>query len=182
MNLTPPLLPAVFTTLGAHLPAGTPIRIYLIGGAAGMLGRLLAPERVTTDCDAVEILPPTSEEALVQAVKATAQAHGLPPTWLNSKAKRFAYQLPLGWKARATHWRTFGPLEVFLIGRQDLIASKAMSAANARPHDLEDLQHLRPTAEEVAFTLTHIDRVEAEDGDRNEYDAERAIIRSFLKG
>ncbi len=147
-----------------------------------MLGHLLAPERVTTDCDAVEILPQASEEILIHAAKATAQEHGLPPAWLNSKAKRFAHQLPIGWKARATHWRTFGPLEVFLIGRQDLIASKVMSAANARPHDLEDLQHLRPTTEEVAFTLAHIDRVEAEDGDRNEYTTQRAIIRSFLKG
>ena len=182
MNLTHPLLPAVFATLGTHLPAGAPIRIYLIGGAAGMLGRLLAPERTTTDCDAVEILPQTSEETLIRAAQATAHEHGLPPAWLNSRAKRFAHQLPIGWKARATHWQNFGPLEVFLIGRKDLIASKVMSAANSRPHDLEDLQHLRPTAEEVAFTLAHIDRVEAEDGDRAEYDAQRAIIRAFLKG
>lgn len=61
------------------------------------------------------------------------------------------------------------------LSRIDLIATKVFSAPR-RPQDLADLRDINPTPEELDWVLRHLDRLEAEDLDRQTFDDQRAVV------
>jgi len=162
----------------ARLNATERLVVVLCGGSAGLLGGLLRATRATADCDVLWFGDEQDWSHLAGAAAAAASRLGLPPTWLNRDATIYAWCLPIGWQSRCIEAGIFGLLDVRCLSRLDLIASKVVSAP-ARPHDLEDLQDLRPSADEIAFVSQHIDRLESEDLDRASYDAQRVVLRSL---
>lgn len=146
--------------LAAEGDEGT-VRLYLVGGSAGLLSGWLSGARSTGDVDVTQAEPTEAWEAVIRAAAEVADELGLPATWLNDKCRAYAWCLPLGWKERCEPLRTFGPLEVWRINRQDFIAVKV-------------------TAKELDFTDDHLDRLEQEslDPDQSFEDA-RAIVESL---
>ncbi len=164
--------------LAAEGDTGT-VRLYLVGGSAGLLSGWLSGARSTGDVDVTQAEPTEAWEAVTRAAAEVADELGLPATWLNDKCRMYAWCLPLGWKGRCEPLRTFGPLEIWRINRQDFIAAKVVSAPS-RPQDYEDLLAVKPTAAELDFTDEHLDRLEQEslDPDQSFEDA-RAIVESL---
>jgi len=167
---------------GAHLAKTgltNTVRLYLIGGASGLLRGWLGPDRATVDIDVTTIVPIESWSAVRSAAAAVAEDLGLPQTWLNDDCRAFAWALPLGWKDRCARSDVFGPLEIWVLDRLDLIAIKVVSGP-ARPQDQADVCILAPTPHELDFVEQHIDRLEAEhlDPDRS-FSGPRAILQSL---
>lgn len=167
---------------GVHLDAlgiEVIVRLYLVGGSAGLLSGLLPAARTTGDVDVSAVDPEDCWDAVRRAAARAAKELDLPKTWLNDKCRIHGWALPLGWSERCHRIDRFGPLEVWAIHRQDFIAAKVVSAPS-RPQDLEDLRAVRPTSEELSFAEAHIDRVEREhlDPDASFEDA-RAILQAL---
>jgi hypothetical protein len=151
------------------------VRVVIAGGVAGLLGGLLPPTRVTADCDVMWLEDTGQWARLERAVALAADALGLPATWLNRHCAMYAWCLPLGWLERCEDVGRFGPLEVWRLGRADLIASKVMGAP-IRPQDFDDLGVMSPTNSELNAVLHNLDRLEAEDLNGTSFDRQRAII------
>ena len=156
---------------GQRLQAGGlrgPIRLYLVGGTAGLLRGWLDETRMTGDVDVTTVDPDEAWSEVCVAARAVAEELLLPNTWLNDECRVYRWCLPLGWKERCDRARTYAPLEVWLLSRIDFIAAKVVSAPS-RPQDLEDLRALEPTAWELDAAEQHIDRMEHEhlDPDRS---------------
>ncbi len=109
----------------AELPAGEPVRVAVIGGAAVMF---LVPGRVTDDVDVVsEDLP----EAFRDAAERVAVRHGLRSDWVNDAAKGGLPRLPADLEPVYTGSR----LEVDRTSYRYLLATKLHAG---RAVDLED--------------------------------------------
>ncbi len=91
-----------------------------------------------------------------------------------------AWSLPIGWRTRCEPVERIGPLDILRLARFDLMASKII-AAPQRPHDLEDLIHLKPTREELQELAAHVRRLAAEDLDRRSFKDQLDIIE-HLRG
>ncbi len=155
------------------------VRLYLVGGSAGMLAGLLKPSRSTGDVDVTAVEPQESWGTVLRAAEDVAKELNLPGAWLNDKCRMYAWCLPLGWQRRCGLSRTHGPLQVWLLARRDFVAAKVV-AAPARPQDFEDLLAVAPTAAELSFTEEHIDRLEHEHLDPDDsFDDARVILRSL---
>lgn len=175
------LLLASLRELGELLEAATgPINIVLIGGGAGLLLGALDPARTTADCDVVAVEPDSVWESVRSCAAQVAIQRRLPESWLNRDSAAFAWMLPLGWRNRCQMLHQFGPLRVHVISRQDLIASKIISAPK-RPQDLEDLRQLKPTESDLVFAENNLLRVEAESLNNEVLDDQRTIIRVLRK-
>lgn len=153
-----------------------PVRLAVVGGVAGLLGGLLGPPRTTLDCD---VMWTGGDEQLWNAVEEAAQEVGkrlgLQSRWLNRDCRAHAWCLMLGWQRRCEVVGQFGPLEVVRLSRIDLMAAKIVSAPR-RPHDLRDIQVMKPTLEELVVIESHLDRLEAEDADGNPFEKQRALL------
>ena len=155
------------------------VRLYVVGGSAGLLSGLLSGTRTTGDVDVTTVEPDESWGDVCRAAQEVAKELDLPETWLNNKCRMYAWCLPLGWRERCERARSFGPLEVWLLDRRDFIAAKVVSAPS-RPQDLEDLQAVKPTDEELEFTGEHIDRLEREHLDPDvSFDDARVVLESL---
>lgn len=159
--------------------AAETVRLYLVGGSAGMLAGLLRQSRSTADVDVTTVEPEKSWGTVLRAAKDVAKELDLPQTWLNNKCQVYAWCLPLGWQGRCELSQTFGPLEIWLLSREDFVAAKVVSAPG-RPQDFEDLLAVAPTAAELSFTEEHIDRLECEHLDPDHsFDDARTIVQSL---
>jgi hypothetical protein len=146
-----------FAALGARL--GTSAEIVVAGGSALVLLGIV--DRSTADADTVSSRPKLSTFA--REVAAVAEELGLAPSWLNDEVTAYRDLLPPDFPSRTVALGTFGQLTVRVLGRGDLIL---MKMAAGRPRDLDDLQVLAPTAEEVMFVdqqLARIDKVSPRD-------------------
>jgi hypothetical protein len=144
---------------GAKLDWPAPVEIVIAGGAAGMLLGIWAPDRVTEDCDIVEISPPTQpRRALMQAAREAADEIGLSPDWLNDHFMTFGSldTLSDGWRQRCVKVGTFGALEVTSLGRQDLLAMKLYAG---RAQDIQDIRSgtAAMTAKDLLFMRAYLD-------------------------
>jgi len=146
--------------LHAHGVAG-PVRLYIVGGSAGLLSGLLRETRMTGDVDVATVAPGAAWPDVCAAAAAVAKELLLPETWLNDKCRTYDWCLPLGWQERCGKARPYGPLEVWPLHRVDFVAAKLISAPG-RPHDLEDLRAIEPSAEELDLAEEHINRLERE--------------------
>lgn len=156
-----------------------PISLYLVGGAGAVLSGLLPPTRTTGDVDVTAVEPAHAKDTVLAAAAAVARDLGLPATWCNANCARFTYLLPVGWFDRCLHTQTYGPLEVYAIHRKDFIAIKIFSAVT-RGYDFDDLDHVKPTSEELDFALENIDRAEQEYlGESPIFDEARANVAAL---
>lgn len=156
---------AILTALrltGSKLDWPGTVEIVIAGGAAGMLLGIWSPDRVTEDCDIVEISPPTQpRRAILQAAGETAEEIGLSRDWLNDHFMTFGAldTLPDGWRQRSVKIGTFDKLEVTSLGRQDLLAMKLYAG---RPQDIQDIrsQLKALTADDLAFMRAYLHSLE----------------------
>ena len=143
---------------GSKLDWPSAVEIVIAGGAAGMLLGIWSSDRVTEDCDIVEISPPTQpRRAVMQAAREAAVEIGLSPDWLNDDFMTFGTldTLPDGWRQRCVKIGTFGKLEVTSVGRQDLLAMKLYAG---RSQDIQDVhaQIELLTTEDIAFMRAYL--------------------------
>jgi len=138
--------------LGDRLDA--PVEVTVAGGAALILAYGL--ERPTADIDAIVTAPPF-DDGLRRAIAAVAADQELPEAWLNDAAKAFVEVLGDGFLARRVRLEQFGNLNVYVLGRQDLILMKLYAM---RPEDIEDLRSLTPTGEEIEYVEQELDRID----------------------
>ena len=138
-----PEIEACLADLGQELQAvgvGQLIRILVVGGAY-MLTQL-HNRSSTRDVDVIlkDIDDPSTSPlypAIQASVRAVAQQHGLPSTWLNdviSDALRAQGIVPEG-----ILWRVYGPLEVYMPEPEYILALKLLAG---RPQDIPDIQAL----------------------------------------
>jgi hypothetical protein len=165
--------------LSTMVPPVSPVRVFIVGGVAGLLTHRLSPERTTTDCDVMSVDPGETWQVISEAASEVAGEFGLTPDWLNRRSAMFAWQMPLGWEQRSAEVASFGPLRVWAVSRFDLIASKVM-AAPKRPQDRADLMVLKPTASELEQVKSHLQRVESE-SEPGACDAQHAVV-AWLEG
>ena len=184
MSLKAPQIEGALRRTGAVLAARGiegPIRLYLVGGSAGLLNGLIGAARMTADVDVMSMEPGEKWEWVRDAARTVAAELRLPETWLNDECRIFAWCLPLGWRGRCDRAIAAGPLEVRLISRGDFVAGRVVTAAR-RPADLEDLLALKPTRGELAFAEENVSRLEREHlGPEHGFDEARAILR-VLRG
>jgi hypothetical protein len=143
---------------GCKLDWPGPVEIIIAGGAAGMLLGIWSADRVTEDCDIVEISPPIQpRRAVLQAAREAAEELGLNPDWLNDHFMTFGTldTLPDNWARRCVKIGTFGKLEVTSLGRQDLLAMKLYAG---RAQDIQDIhaQGESLSAEDLAFMRAYL--------------------------
>jgi hypothetical protein len=147
-----------FRLLGGGFPS--PVRLVIAGGSAMILAGYV--DRDTGDGDGdgdvIETSPKLSE--LRRYIEEVAEALGVKADWLNDGVRAWRDLLPSDFHLRLEPVGTFGNLTVERLGRQDLIL---MKIAAARPRDLDDLQVLKPTADEIAFVKDQLDRIAAVD-------------------
>lgn len=125
---------------GDRLDWPTEVEIVIAGGAAGMLLGIWSADRVTEDCDIVEISPPIQpRRAVMQAAREAANELGLNSDWLNDHFMAFGTldTLPDGWRGRCVKIGVYGKLVVVSLGRQDLLAMKIYAG---RPQDIQDVR------------------------------------------
>jgi hypothetical protein len=144
---------------GRKLDWPSRVEIVIAGGAAGMLLGIWSADRVTEDCDVVDISPAVQpRRAILQAAGEAAEEIGLNPDWLNDHFMTFGAldTLPDDWRKRCVKIETFGKLEISCLGRQDLLAMKLYAG---RAQDIMDvyaqIQSLR--AQDVAFMRDYLD-------------------------
>ena len=159
----------------ADLTDVEPIRVMVCGAVAGILGGDLSGQRQTLDCDVIASDPRDGFANVAQAAAEVAEELDLKPQWLNQDSSMYAHLLPLGWKTRLQRIDRFGPLEVMIVGRRDLLALKLMGAPQ-RPQDLDDLEEMKPTKAELDFLRDYLDQQEAESVAREIYDLQRALL------
>ncbi|MFO0875215.1 MAG: DUF6036 family nucleotidyltransferase [Phycisphaerales bacterium] len=139
------------TVVGPRLEPPT-VHLLLAGGAAGMLTGLLDAERTTTDCDVMLYEPAEARELVDRIAAEVAGDFGLSERWLNSGGAPWMDAMPAGWRERLETVLVRGPLHVHAVGRLDLLALKLMAG---RPQDIEDLETMSMTAEEVTVLRAH---------------------------
>ena len=138
--------------LGNSCPEGSDI--VLAGGSALVLAGYI--DRGTSDGDVIHADPRLAD--LCRHIEAVADELGLAPGWLNDSVKAWAGVLPPDFHQRLSDVGTFGKLRVRRLGRLDLLVMKFSSL---RAVDLDDLDELRPTADEIAFVRGQMSRIAA---------------------
>lgn len=136
--------------LGQLCPTGT--HVVLVGGAALILGYGVA--RTTHDIDVLMASPRLAEFG--RAIDQVADQLDLAKRWINDGAKAYGEVLPDDFRDRLTHIGRFGHLSVDAVSRRDLLLLKLHAL---RPEDLEDVDALAPTSDEIAFVRAQLPRI-----------------------
>lgn len=129
------------------------VEITVAGGAALLMAFDL--DRGTVDVDAVEAIPGL-DESFRRAVREVADELELAPTWLNDSVKGYREVLASGYRERRRHLGDFNRLQVYALGRRDLILLKLFAM---RAQDIEDLRSLEPTENEIEFVRENLERL-----------------------
>jgi hypothetical protein len=167
--------------LGQRLTSTRPIEILIVGGAAGVLIKALPAAWTTADVDAIHFRLPQDRDLVLDTAAVVGRELSLPADWLNDWSTLYAWTLPDDWKARRVPVGTFGMLEVFAASRFDLIAMKFIAH---RPGDLEHLERMNVTAQDLEFVDTYLDTMaRAYPAGRYPTEAGKiAMAREYLKG
>lgn len=156
-KMTRDALWSALTALGQRVRQ--PVSIVLGGSAALILGKEL--HRPTDDGDVVESKPGLGD--LQMLIRDVANSQGLPAGWLNGSIQSYTYVLPKDYPSRLVSLPRFGRLSVSLLGRPDVIL---MKVHGMRARDVEDLEAIRPTTEELAFVRAQVRRIGKEEPDK----------------
>jgi len=153
------------------------VEMTLIGGAAGMLSSEFTSERVTQDCDIISLIPIDAMKEINDAAVKVAQEFDLNDHWLNAKAMQLNV-LPDGWESRRIPINTFGNLEIFSLGRIDLMCTKFYAGST---RDREDIETMNPTKEELEFVKNYLYFMKVPSREANPDQIEKALyyIDSF---
>lgn len=147
-------------TLGAVLASRQLSGRILVAGGSSLL-LLGVIDRPTADLDVVGLASgdhyvkaETIPVSLAQAARDVGEALGLPDNWLNNgPASLFDFGLPPGFETRVSV-RVYGPLEVHVVGRFDLVCFKLYAAVDQSGYrtskHLADLKDLDPSADDLA--------------------------------
>ncbi len=162
--------------LGEVLQYHCDIEILLVGGAAGMVTGVLAPSRVTTDCDVMIYIPPDAMAAVELAAGTVADEMTLSPSWLNSDVQLRLDALPDGWKQRQISVGTYGRLRVYAASRPDLIAMKVLAG---RDQDIEDLQAMRIRQDDVDFVTDYLDSLDSKGTKPEQIEEAKVLLESL---
>lgn len=166
---------AALTAVGGRLPMRSSVQLLVVGGAAGLLSGELGGVYTTSDVDAMIVIPPGEWDRLQDAAVEAGNELGLPANWLNRDAGLFAESLPSDWESRRIDVGRFGPLQVWAIGRLDLIAMKFYSH---RAQDREHLAQMNVTAAERAFVLNYL-RLLANTADQGRIELARQMVENW---
>ncbi|MGA2232756.1 MAG: DUF6036 family nucleotidyltransferase [Tepidisphaeraceae bacterium] len=161
--------------VGKLLPARRPIEMLIVGGAAGLLSGELGGAYTTGDVDALLVLPPGEWDQLQDAAAEVGKAMSLPASWLNREAGLYAESLPSDWISRRVNVGCFGVLQVWAVGRLDLIAMKFYSH---RPQDREHLLQMNVTQPELKFVLRYLDSLE-QVAEKGKIEMARLIVENW---
>jgi hypothetical protein len=127
--------------------------------------------------DALKVIPPGQWDRLQDAAAEVGREMGLPADWLNRDAGLFAEALPSDWEIRRVDVGRFGALQVWAIGRLDLIAMKFYSH---RYQDREHLAIMHVTKEELEFVLQYLDSLTAR-ADPGKLEMARHMARNWVQ-
>ncbi len=152
---------------------GMKVAVVVVGGAT--LNLLGIVHRSTGDVDVIaqayrtangdlqlahaEPFPP----ALARAIRTVARDFGLAEHWMNAAVgKQWTQGLPPGIE-RDISWRTYGGLDVGLVGRRTLMMLKLFAAADRGPTSVhvQDLLELDPTDSELREAATWVQTQDA---------------------
>ena len=131
----------------------TRVEILIVGGAAGMLTGVLAADRVTGDVDVMVYHPAEAMAEVERLADDLGRRSGLPQGWFNSNVQIRTDTLPDGWAARRQLVDTGECLWVFAASRQDLLAMKFLAH---RPQDLEDIEAIGVSVDDVRFVRQYL--------------------------
>lgn len=161
--------------LGKRVTAAETIDLLVVGGAAGLLNGELAGVNTTSDVD-VLLVAERNWDRLQEAAAEVGMEMNLPANWLNNDAGLYAESLPADWKSRRIDVGRFGKLQVWAVGRKDLIAMKFYSH---RPQDREHLVQMNVTSQEREFVGRYLDDLAGRTGWANAGKIE--LAREILK-
>jgi len=139
-NLSTERARRAFTVLGERWHQ--PLELTLCGGLALLLQG--HSQRGTDDVDVIACTP--GLPPLAALIAEIGEELGLGRRWLNDEAKTFARFLLPDMIQRRTVLGVFGEVQVFLLGRRDLVLLKALAH---RLVDEEDLEAMRLTVDEI---------------------------------
>lgn len=152
---------------------GERVGIVVVGGAT--LNLLGLVRRSTADVDVIARAERRAEErvrlfraeplpeSLERAIRTVARDLGLPADWMNAAvAKQWVQGLPPSLADDLT-WRTYGGLDVGLVGRRTLVALKLFAAVDqgARSVHLQDLLSLAPSDDELREAAAWVETQDA---------------------
>jgi len=128
------------------------LECVVVGSAAAILSGWL--NRGTFDVDVVYSEPKLS--VVGQEISEIAEDYGLPERWLNDAASAWRDVLPSDFQDHLQPIGQFGNFLISSVSRRDLILLKFHSL---RPEDIEDLQDLAPTEEEIEYVRAQLERI-----------------------
>jgi hypothetical protein len=167
--------------VGNQFEPGSAVKILLVGGAAAMVTGLLPSGRTTVDCDVMVYEPEQSGPAVEVAAEQAAEELGLAPTWLNSDVQIRRDTLPAGWQGRRIHVGTYGRLHVYAASRPDLIAMRVLAGRAQDVEDLEDLEAMKMTEDEVDFVRSHLGGLAEKGTHADQVQAAYALLDSLKR-
>lgn len=126
--------------------------IVLAGSSALLLAGHLY--RITDDADVLISEPKLSE--LESQITTVGEDLDLGDQWLSDVAKGYLDILPPDFEDRLKKTAQHGNLAVYVLHRQDMILMKLCAM---RAEDLDDLEVLHPTMEEIEFVRSQLDRI-----------------------
>lgn len=176
MTMNASIVEQALRRLGDVVEYHCDIEILLVGGAAGMLTGVLAPTRVTTDCDVMISIPRDAMSAIERGAGKVADERNLSPTWLNHDVQLRLDALPEGWGSRKILVGVYGRLHVYAASRPDLIAMKVLAG---RDQDIEDLLAMRVRRDDVEFVAGYLDSLESKGTKTEQIEAARALLESL---
>ena len=148
----------ILSALGALLRSRPPLFLVVIGGSAIAVRGLIA--RTTRDIDVLgQAIKVHSglifgrfhdwPEWIIEAAETVRRDFGLESDWLNLDAANIPMTLPAGFMDRLLV-KVYGDcLTVGFASRYDLIHFKLYAAVEGDERHLQDLEKLRPTADEI---------------------------------
>ncbi|MCB0378075.1 MAG: hypothetical protein KDD34_10045 [Bdellovibrionales bacterium] len=123
-------------------------KLFIFGSAALISMGFVGKDRMTEDVDVVK---PLFDKEMIEVVAHVGQKFGLKTRWLNSDGgKVFLKDIPLGWEARVVEVYKGTSLNIFSLGRTDLICTKLDAFCDRQlMTDQQDLLALKPSTEEI---------------------------------
>ncbi len=124
--------------------------LTIYGGAALIALDIL--NRATFD---INVFQPQLDKILLEAISAVGEKHNFNEYWVNSAGKAFVSELPEGWRSRRASIYSGKALNIFSLGRSDLIFTKILAELD-RQENMPDIIRLKPSLNELNSLKRHL--------------------------